>query len=88
MLQVASIKFVSTDDEEIADVARAHGALVPFSASTPRYDRRYQDVMAHVLGGLRIKACNAMRSAACMPPRHLFRLRICSGLYGCSMTQA
>ena len=43
---------VSTDDEEIADVARVHGALVPFLRPAHLADDHAdtKDVMAHVLG--------------------------------------
>ena len=43
---------VSTDDEEIADVARVHGALVPFLRPAHLADDHAdtKDVMAHVVG--------------------------------------
>ena len=43
---------VSTDDEEIADVARVHGALVPFLRPAHLSDDHAdtKDVMGHVLG--------------------------------------
>ncbi|MFD2449084.1 cytidylyltransferase domain-containing protein [Vogesella fluminis] len=73
---------VSTDDEEIMAVAKAHGAEVPFRRPRALADDHTTtlDVIRHAIAmlGLPRRRC----AAAFMRPRHCFVLKTCVPVTG------